>query len=279
MSCTNPIDLHTHSNASDGQLSPQALLARAADRRVQRLALTDHDTLAGLESARAAATQYGLDLINGVEISASWQKRTLHIVGLDIDVHHPELNTGLHAQQTARQQRAWRMVCKLERLGLHNGWARLCQCVGTGQITRSHIADLLLADGLVGRRAEAFKRYLRPGKPGYQRCDWAELATVIDWIHAAGGTAVLAHPFGYGMSHSWRRRMVAAFAQAGGDGLEICTGTTQPQQERQALQDAQRHGLAGSLGSDFHAPEQFWLNIGSTRPLPAGIKAVPAANI
>lgn len=255
------------------------MLARAASRGVKRLALTDHDTVAGLEAAQAAAAWHGIELISGVEISASWQRRTLHIVGLGIDAQHPGLIAGLQAQQAARRQRAWRMVCKLERLGLNNGWARLCQRVGNGQITRSHIADLLLEDGLVRRRAEAFKRYLRPGKPGYQHCDWADLETVIAWIQAAGGTAVLAHPFGYGMSGNWRRRMVAAFTQAGGRGLEICTGVTHPEQESQAIRDARRHQLAGSVGSDFHSPEQFWLNIGSTRPLPADIPPVPCARL
>ncbi|WP_353214686.1 PHP domain-containing protein [Salinisphaera hydrothermalis] len=265
------IDLHTHSTASDGHLSPAALVARAKSRGVQRLALTDHDTIAGIPEARRAAATHDIDLIPGAEISVTWQRRTLHVVGLGLDIDHPVLMDGLARHQDERETRAADIGERLARIGLHDGLARARAHTDGGQITRSHYADLLVADGLARNRQDAFKRYLRPGRPGYRRTVWAELPEVIAWIHAASGTAVLAHPFGYGCSGAWRRRMVAAFAEAGGDALEICTGVSSLEQESQSARDAREHALAGSVGSDFHSPEQIWLDIGRVRPLPSSV--------
>ncbi|MGB7755369.1 MAG: PHP domain-containing protein [Salinisphaera sp.] len=265
------IDLHTHSTASDGQLSPSALVERAASRGVQRLALTDHDTTAGITEARRAAAAYGIELLAGAEISVSWERRTLHVVGLGLDIEQPTLLAGLGRQQAERETRAVSISERLSRIGLEDGLARARSRADGGQITRSHFADLLVADSLARNRQDAFKRYLRPGRPGYRRTVWAGLAEVLDWIHAAGGSAVLAHPFGYGFSGAWRRRMVAAFADAGGDAIEICTGVSSVEQESQSARDARRHTLAGSIGSDFHSPEQFWLDVGRVRALPPNV--------
>lgn len=269
-------DLHTHSTASDGRLSPSALVSRAASRGVKRLALTDHDTVAGVAEASTAGQRHGVAIVAGTEISASWQNKTLHIVGLGVDPAQPTLQAGLARQQAARDERAADISRRLAHIGLHDGLARIRANTADGQITRAHFADLLVADRLARNRQDAFKRYLRPGRPGYRRTLWAEMADVIGWIHAAGGQAILAHPFGYGLSGNGRRRTVAAFARAHGDGLEICTGASNTDQESQSVRDAQRHELAGSIGSDFHAPEQFWLDIGKTRPLPINIPPVAA---
>lgn len=268
------IDLHTHSTASDGRLSPAAVVERAADRGVKCLALTDHDTVAGIPEARRAAAGHGIDLVAGSEISVTWQRRTLHIVGLDLNIESPRLSEGLAGQQRERETRARTIAERLARIGLRNGLARARSLAGAGQITRSHFADLLVDDGIARTRQAAFKRYLGPGRPGYRRTVWAGLDEAIAWIHTAGGQAVLAHPFGYGMSGAWRHRMVAAFAEAGGNALEISTGVSTLEQESQSARDARRHGLAGSIGSDFHSPEQFWLEIGRLRRLPRQIPSV-----
>lgn len=268
------IDLHCHSTASDGHLSPTELVTRAAAFGVSTLALTDHDTVSGLAEAAQAAAGHSIDFVNGVEISVTWQRRTLHIVGLAFDADAPELTAGLAGLQQARQRRAERIGEKLERIGLSDGFARAAELAGDGQITRPHFARLLIADGLCSDAKDAFKRYLRPGKPGHVGIEWATLDQAIAWIEQAGGLAVLAHPFGYGFSGAWRRRAVAGFAAAGGHALEICTGTSNIDQESQAHRDAREHGLAGSLGSDFHAPEQLWLKLGGVRPLPTGLATV-----
>jgi len=268
------IDLHTHSIYSDGRLSPAALVARAADGGVTTLALTDHDTVDGLDEARAATDTHGMHLVNGVEISVSWQRRTLHIVGLGFDRDEERLVEGLRTLQKTRYERAARIGSKLEKIGVANALARAETLAGDGQITRPHFARLLIEDGICRDNAQAFKRHLRPGRDAHVQIEWAPLESAVGWIQGAGGIAVFAHPFGYGFSGAWRQRAIAAFADASGDALEICTGTTDRQQEVTAARDADQHGLAGSIGSDFHAPEQFWLALGRLRELPGDLRAV-----
>lgn len=268
------IDLHSHSNASDGQLSPTALVELAASNAVKVLALTDHDTTAGLAEARSAAKRHDLQLINGVEISVIWQRRTLHIVGLGIDPDNSDLSQGLAGLQQQRQARAERMAEKLEKLGLQNAYARAQADAAGGQVTRTHFARLLLRDGLCKDMQQAFKKYLGNGKPGYVSMQWTELEEGIRWIHAAGGLAVLAHPMLYQQTAAWRRRMVAAFKEAGGDGLEVCCGRSSADHILTSTKDALAHDLMGSVGSDFHSPEQRWLKLGRVAPLPSTITPI-----
>ncbi|ROO26837.1 phosphoesterase [Salinisphaera orenii MK-B5] len=268
------IDLHAHSTRSDGRLTPGTLVARAAEAGVTTFALTDHDTTDGLADARAAADAHGMCFVNGVEISVTWQRRTLHIVGLAFDVDDAGLGAGLARLQHTRRERAERIAHKLEKCGVADALPRAQALAGDGQITRPHFARLLIEDGVCRDNAQAFKRHLRPGRDAHVAVEWAPLEDAVAWIQGAGGIAVLAHPFGYGFSAVWRQRAIAAFAQAGGDALEISTGTTDRQQEITAARNAAQHGLAGSLGSDFHAPEQFWLGLGRLRALPGDLPAV-----
>lgn len=268
------IDLHTHSTCSDGRLTPAELVARAADAGVTTLALTDHDTVDGLEEARRASDEQSITFINGVEISVTWQRRTLHIVGLAFDSQESRLADGLASLQQTRRDRAARIAAKLGKIGVANALARAEAMAGDGQITRPHFARLLIEDGICRDNAQAFKRHLRPGRDAYVSTEWAPLESAVEWIQHAGGLAILAHPYGYRFSGAWRQRAIAAFADAGGDGLEICTGTTDRPQEITAARDADQRRLAGSVGSDFHAPEQFWLALGRLRALPGDMRAV-----
>lgn len=267
-------DLHCHSTCSDGQLDPRDLVARAAEAGVITLALTDHDTVDGLTAAADAARAHGLTLISGVEISVTWRRRTLHVVGLAFDPDAPALASGLAGLQATRHARSAAMAAKLEKEGLADAWPRVQELAANGQIARPHFARLLVADGLCKDMQQAFKRYLRPGRPAHVAVEWARLTQAIGWIRDAGGVAVLAHPFGYGFSGAWRRRAIADFAAAGGQALEICTGTTNPQQEETAAHEARTHGLMASVGSDFHAPEQFWLQLGRLRTFPVDLEPV-----
>jgi len=196
------------------------------------------------------------------------------MVGLAFDAQDSRLTDGLATLQQARLSRAARIATKVEKLGVANALARVQAMAGNGQITRPHFARLLIEDGICRDNAQAFKRHLRPGRDAHVSIEWAPLEAAIGWIQGAGGIAVLAHPVGYGFSGAWRARAIEAFAQAGGDGVEICTGTTDRQQEVTAARDADQHGLAGSIGSDFHAPEQFWLALGRLRELPGDLRAV-----
>ena len=268
------IDLHAHSTRSDGRLTPGALVARAAEAGVTTFALTDHDTIDGLDEARTAANTHDITFIDGVEVSVTWQRRTLHVVGLAFDRDDATLAGGLATLQRARRDRAIRIAARIEKLGVADAWNRAEALAGDGQITRPHFARLLIEDGICRHNHQAFKKHLRPGRDAHVAVEWARLEDAVTWIRGAGGMAVLAHPFGYGFSGAWRQRAIAAFAEAGGDALEICTGTTSRQQEVTAARDAARHDLAGSVGSDFHAPEQFWLALGRLRALPGGMHSV-----
>ena len=268
------IDLHTHSTASDGRLSPTALVDRAADGGVRLLALTDHDTLAGLDEASHQARIRGIELIKGVEMSVTWEKRTLHIVGLGVATSERTLASGLAGLQALRDQRARAMGKQLEAEGLAGASERARELAGGGQITRAHYARLLVDDGLCDKPQQAFKRYLKPGRPGYVNVTWAGLEEAIGWIHAAGGQAVLAHPMAYGMTGAWRRRMLTAFCDAGGDAMEVCCGNHNPSDNHVCARDARHYGLKGSVGSDYHGPHQRWLALGRPLPLPADIEPV-----
>lgn len=268
------IDLHTHSSASDGRLTPAQLAHAAADAGVECLALTDHDSTAGLAAARSAALQRGLRFINGVEISVTWQARSLHMVGLGIDPQAPMLRRGLLELQAKRRTRAQAIAGKLEKLGVKNAYAQAEQAADGGQITRTHFARLLIQAGLCQTMQQCFKRYLKPGKPGYTRVEWAELEQAIDWIHTADGVAVLAHPLAYGMTSAWRARMFRAFVHSGGDAVEVHCGASSPAQVQLSAKEANEHKLLGSVGSDFHGPEQRWLKLGRVLTLPATVAPV-----
>lgn len=267
-------DLHSHSTASDGTLSPAALVTRAAEHGVSHLALTDHDTVAGLASARAAAAQAGIALIPGVEVSASWQGRQLHIVGLGVDAAHPDLVEGLQRVQALREQRAQRMDESLRQRRIEGVLAEARALAGDGQVTRTHFARVLMARGYGSSMDRVFRHFLRRGKPGYARPEWPAMEEAVAWISAAGGIAVLAHPFGYGLTRAWLRRICAAFVDAGGGAVEVSTGTATANTVASAAALARRFNLAASQGSDFHDPAMPWIELGRMLPLPADVEPV-----
>jgi len=266
------IDLHTHSEWSDGALSPAQLIARAKLAGVDRLALTDHDTIDGLENAHAAAGQLGMDLICGVEISALWRAQTIHVLGLWIDPDSTQLRANL-ALQTARRRDRMRQMCeRLGKIGLPG--ARLLQTVEcqAGVPTRTHLAAALVADGHVRTPADAFRRYLGEGKSAYRSAQWPPLQDVIDWIRSAGGRASLAHPMRYRVSSGARRRLISDFAIGGGAALEVVSGNNASQHVETCAELAVKFNLAGSVGSDFHDPKLPWNPLGRLAKLPARVK-------
>lgn len=267
------IDLHTHSRLSDGVLSPGELVALAAARGVTLLALTDHDTLEGLAAARDAAAGTGLHLVSGVEISVSWEHRTLHVVGLDVEVDNPALATGLARLQEVRDVRAKQIGARLEAKGIADAYAGAEALAGGAKLTRTHFARFLHQAGHVKDEAQAYKKWLGRGKPGHVNAVWASLEEAMHWIHAAGGQAVLAHPFRYGMTRAWLIKALTAFKQAGGDAMEVVSGRGNPDELHTALHLAQRFGLAASVGSDFHAPAPY-SQPGVNVELPAGVPNV-----
>ncbi len=272
----SPIDLHCHSIASDGELPPAAVVAEAAAAGVKTLALTDHDSTAGLDAALQATHEHGMQLVAGVEISVSHDRHTLHILGLGIDPGNALLRAGLAQLQEKRVVRASAIAAKLERLGVKQALQRAQDMAAGGQITRSHFSRLLIESGVVKDSGRAFKRYLGQGRQAYVAAQWAHLDDAINWIHAAGGSAVLAHPFKYPLSRAARHRTLKAFRELGGDGMEVCCGTSSLEEISESARDALEFGLQGSIGSDYHGPKQPWAKLGRVAPLPASVTPITA---
>ena len=267
------IDLHTHSTYSDGVLTPAELVHRAATRGVNLLALTDHDEIGGLAEAALAATGFDLRLIPGVEISAVWNGQTIHIVGLDIDVHAPTLVDGLASIRHSRGERAVRIAVQLEAAGVTGSLSGARRHAGnSAAIGRSHFARFLVEQRHVRNTSDAFSRYLGAGRVGYVPPAWPELARAVDWIHGAGGQAVLAHPDRYRLSPRAMQSLFEAFAQSGGDAVEV-SGDGRFHSSTQ-VRLARQFGFVLSSGSDFHAPGQQVADLGDVTEIPAGVPAV-----
>jgi len=267
-------DLHCHSTASDGALSPDEVVLRAKEHGVTTLALTDHDTVAGLTQARQTANKNDLKLISGIELSCTWNKKTFHILGLDIDPNNAELLEGIQALQDTRLKRAKKIAHKLEKNKIPGAFDAVLEAAGSGMITRYHFADFLLKNNYVSTMQGAFDHYLGQSKSAFVSTQWAELDNAINWINTAGGIAVVAHPLRYKLTASWMRRFLTDFKELGGQGIEIITGRSNPDEVRRAAHFATQFELHGSVGSDFHSPKNQWIELGRLAALPTNIRPV-----
>jgi predicted metal-dependent phosphoesterase TrpH len=268
-------DLHCHSTRSDGLLAPAAVVARAAARGVNVLALTDHDDVSGLAEAQEAAASAGIEFVCGSELSVSWEDLTIHIVALNIDPENTTFAAGLDAIRSGRSTRARRIGDALAAAGIAGAYEGAKQYVTNERlISRTHFARYLVAAGHAGEVKDVFKRYLTPGKPGYVAHDWATLPQAIEWIHAAGGQAVVAHPGRYKVSAGGLRRLLGEFRDAGGDAIEVLSSSHTPAQYSEFATHARVFGLLASCGSDFHGPGESWMDLGDLPAMPAGVVPV-----
>lgn len=272
-------DLHCHSDCSDGRLAPAAVVERAARNGVDCLALTDHDTVAGLAEARARADDLGVRLLSGVEVSVNWtasgntRPRCIHVVGLGFDPGHRQLVAGLAAQESARRDRAARIGARLVERGAPGTLERAGELAGGAAVCRPHFARALVELGHVRSDREAWRRFLGDRGPCDVPVDWVDLAGGVGWITAAGGVAVLAHPGHYKLSKPRMRELVGAFRDAGGQAIEVSVAGRPAAERAELARLAAEYGLAASSGSDFHDPGQTWRDLGSQPALPEG--AVP----
>jgi hypothetical protein len=265
------LDLHCHSTYSDGTLAPDELVARAAARGVNVLALTDHDDTGGLAAARAAARRLGVALIDGVEISVTWRGQTIHIVGLGIDPTHERLQAGLAATRGGRIGRAAKIVAAFDELGIAGSAEGAQEFADNPElISRTHFARFLVKRGVVKDMKSAFKRFLGGGQPCFVAHQWASLSDAVRWINGSGGKAVIAHPGRYSLDSAQLRQLLAEFRDLGGAAIEVVTGSHKPHQYAVFATHAREFGLAASTGSDFHSPAESYHDLGSLPPLPAG---------
>lgn len=266
------VDLHCHSICSDGALTPTELVARAAVSGVDVLALTDHDSVMGVAEAEAEAARHGMRLLPGLELSTSWSRTSVHIVGLGVDISHPGLVAGLATQASARADRGRAIAASLEKHRMPGAWEGALALAGNepDRVSRTHFSQWLLAQGKVNSLQAAFDKWLGAGKPADVPMPWLELPDAIALIREAGGTAVLAHPGRYPLSRTKMRSLITAFAEVGGEAMEVATATEKPDMVRYLGQLSLQFGLEASQGSDFHGPHMPWIQLGRFPDMPAG---------
>jgi len=267
-------DLHSHSLASDGSLSPAALVAAAHAASVDVLALTDHDTTAGIAAAGACARPLGMQLVPGVEISVSWQNQTVHVLGLGIDPDCRMLQEGLEKLCAFRDWRAEEIGRRLARAGIGGCYEGARKLAKGRIVSRTHFAHHLVATGRAASVRDVFKRFLVNNRPGHVPGQWAGLETAMSWITAAGGMAVIAHPARYNMTASKLRRLVGEFRECGGSGIEVVSGSHTRDNIIAMAALSRNEGLLASCGSDYHGPENPWVRLGELLSLPAGCRPV-----
>jgi len=268
------IDLHCHSTISDGLLAPQDIVALAAKSGIKVMALTDHDDITGLAIARAAAEQHGIHFVNGVEISVTWKKRTLHIVGLRFDAENEALKNALAGVRIGRDERAKQMSEGLAKVGIANAYEGAKEISKQSIMTRSHFAQFLVKNGHAKDAKAVFKKFLVKGKPGFVDHQWMDLESAVSLINNAGGQAVIAHPGRYDLGAINMMLLMHEFRSYGGAAIEVVTGSHNPPQYQQFAKIAHRFSLKASLGSDYHGPGLSYMAMGCAPDLPAGCDPV-----
>lgn len=268
-------DLHCHSVISDGTLTPEALAARAHANGVELWSLTDHDEIGGQARAASAAKALGMAYLSGTEISVSFAGRTVHIVGLGFDIHHPDMQIGLQSTRGGRHERAKDMAAGLAKVGIHGSFEGALSYAGNPDlISRTHFARYLVESGVCKDTHEVFRRFLTEGKPGFVPHRWAALGDAVRWIRGGQGVAVIAHPARYGFSPTEEFALFTEFKQHGGQAVEVVTGSHSAQEALTYADMAREFDLAASRGSDFHSPEESHTDLGGLPWLPGDLTPV-----
>ncbi|NHC04958.1 PHP domain-containing protein [Acinetobacter sp. 187] len=271
------VDLHTHSNISDGTYTPELLVQAALEKGIHTLALTDHDSMDGLALAEKIANNQPIQIISGVEISSQWSRPStnktygVHIVALNMQNMQP-LQQLLQEQKRIRAQRAIQICQLLEPLIQMDIYPDVVAKVEgePDRITRTHIAKTLVEKGIVARPQQAFDKYIKEGKKAYVKFDGLGLAETIQVIHESQGFAVLAHPTRYDLSATNVRYLIERFAEHGGDAVEL-PPAIEPASTRQMVDRMiEQCNLKVSVGSDFHGDNMPWIKLGNIPTLKQG---------
>jgi predicted metal-dependent phosphoesterase TrpH len=267
-------DLHCHSFVSDGTLSPRDVVLRAAEKGVEHLSLTDHDTVAGLPEALSTAEEAGIRLISGIELSCQWSKYGVHILGYNFPFESPVMQRVQAHQTEVRLARAEEIEKRLMKKGLPAILEHATALSESSIPGRPHFAQAMMELGLVSSMGDAFKLYLGSGKVGDVKSGWPDLATTLDWIVSAGGTAVIAHPRKYDFSLTKLRELIQDFKEFGGEGMEVVVSGQKPGEVGMLADLCRRFELLGSVGSDFHSPKYAWAELGRVQALPDSVRPV-----
>lgn len=265
-------DLHSHTLLSDGELSPAELIARAAEKQVNVLSITDHDTIDAY--AQATGLNGKIELVPGIEFSTQWEKMGVHILGLNIDLDSESIKAGVRFQTEARLERARRIGERLEKKGILNAFDGASGLSKGAYIGRPHFARFLVENGNAKSIKDAFKYFMGDGKVGDVRQHWADLPQIVQWIRDSNGIPVLAHPLKYKLTATRLKRLLTCFIQAGGQGMEVISGQQLPQTTAAMAHLCETMKLLASCGSDFHQPGRPWAELGSFTKLPSRLVPV-----
>lgn len=269
-----------HSTASDGVKTPAEVVEFAVrECGVTTLALTDHDTVAGIPEAREAAKRLGVAFIPGIEVSVEWAGRVIHIVGLGVDINAPAMLEGACSQVQKRADRAVHIGRKLESMGFEGILERTLRMAPSQNISRLHFAKSLVEMGIVKHTEEAFVRFLGAGRPAYVDPGWVTLERGVELIEEAGGMAVMAHPGRYKFPETWMMDgLIEAFVAVKPGlmrrGVEVVSGSMSPSFTPHAVEWCHKYGLLASRGSDFHSEGSHRPLPGAQGPMPDGVVSV-----
>jgi predicted metal-dependent phosphoesterase TrpH len=262
------VDLHSHSNVSDGILKPEELISYAKEKKVNMIALTDHDDISGLDEARNKAHALGIDFINGVEISVTWRSRTIHMLGLNFDSNNDNLIKGLKSIREGRVERAKKIAYGLAMVGIPNAYEGAKSFASHQVIGRVHFAHFLVSQGYSKNIKSVFNKFMTKGKPGYVDHDWASMEEATSWIKDAGGMSVIAHPGRYDMGSKLYPQFFEEFKSMGGAGIEVISGSQSMNQVDYFAAYSEKHELYASVGSDFHGHGVSHRDLGPLHELP-----------
>jgi len=257
------IDLHTHSNKSDGSMSPVELIDEAKKVGLSAIALTDHDTIDGLDEAIKHGNEIGIKVIPGVELSCEYNGKDVHIVGLFIDQHNKEFNSQLRAFVDSRDIRNKKMCQKLTDAGMPVIYEEMVEMYGDSVLTRAHYARYMLEKGYIKSLSEAFERYIGDHSPYYIPREKVTPKQGVELILSAGGIPILAHPILYKLGKEAMDNLVSSLKEYGLVGIEAIYSTYTSADERYIREIAKRYSLLISGGSDFHGAAKPGLNLGT----------------
>lgn len=258
------IDLHVHSNQSDGSDAPERLAELAAAAGLEAFALTDHDTLNGIAAAARRASEVGVELIPGVELSCSTSQRTVHVLGYFIDQNDEPFQQMLEDQRRLRHRRNLRLADRLHNIGLNITFEEAEAVARNDSTGRPHFAAVLVRKGYARTIDEAFATYLAEGRPAYVEHQELDARRAIEAIHAAKGVAIWAHPFRRGQERFEHiQAETEELVAAGIDGIEAWYSRYSPNLRRQLVRMARRFGIVPSGGSDYHGTYKPDLSIGT----------------
>ena len=265
------IDLHTHTNFSDGKLSPDDLVQRAIANGVEILSITDHDTVNAYK--HLGKTVNSITIIPGIEFSTFWNKIGIHIVGLKVDLDSDALKEAIAHQHQARRARSEAISERLEKLGVKDALAGTRQIAGNDNVGRPHFAQYLVNTGAAKSINHAFDKFLDSKSADIKKF-WATMPQIVAWIRDAGGLAVVAHPLKYKLTRTKLTEMLDDFIEAGGHGMEVISGKQLAHETSDLAKIGTRKNLLASCGSDFHQPDLHWSDLGKYPPLPKDCKPV-----